>query len=167
MVYDHVQNEERCKMKRIMGTTMGLFVIAFIIIGYMFTVITVDGESMNPTLENREKVFVNSRAFMFGEAKIGDIVVANYNGEIIVKRVVGVPGNTIVFTEDNVFKRDGVEDPKIVLPDVDDNPSGVYVETELKEGEYYLLGDNIEVSSDSRDMGAFDASQLLGKVIFK
>jgi type IV secretory pathway protease TraF len=81
--------------------------------------------------------------------------------------VVGVPGNTIVFTEDNVFKRDGVEDPKIVLPDVDDNPSGVYVETELKEGEYYLLGDNIEVSSDSRDMGAFDASQLLGKVIFK
>lgn len=148
--------------------SLGFLVVAIIIvIGYVFTVITVDGESMNPTLENREKVFVNSRAFMFGEAEIGDIVVANYNGEIIVKRVVGVPGNTIVFTKDNVFKRDGVEDPKIVLPDVDDNPSGVYEKTTLKEGEYYLLGDNIKVSSDSRDMGAFDASQLLGKVIFK
>ena len=54
-----------------------------------------------------------------------------------------------------------------MLPDSYDKSESVKELTELKEDEFYLLGDNIEVSADSRDMGAFDATQLLGKVLFK
>jgi signal peptidase I len=161
-------------MKRIMGTTLGLFVIAFIIVAILISVIglkpiiitTVDGESMNPTLEDRQKIVVKKMAFVFGEVDIDDIVVAVYEGDEIVKRVVGVPGDTIKYVDD-VFYRNDVADPTIVLPASYEKSENVKTLVELKEGEYYLLGDNIEVSSDSRDMGAFDASQLLGKVIFK
>lgn len=158
-------------MSKKQGVIVSIFVLAILLIGVIstFAIVTVDGDSMSPTLEDREMILVNTKAFASKDADIGDIVVAVHDEAKIVKRVVGVPGDRITY-KNNVFHRNGEADAKIVLPDsylksedVKNEDDGLY----LEDNEYYLLGDNIEVSADSRDMGAFNASELLGKVLFK
>lgn len=164
-------------MKRIMGTWVGLFSIAIlcvtltlVVVWWMSTeTLIVDGDSMNPTLEDNEKIRWKPMTFTNGEADYGDIVVVVDEEEvhgIIVKRIFGKPKDKIEF-RNNVMYRNNVKHPEIVLPENYEFKDSVKEPVIVPEGEVYLLGDNIPDSVDSRVKGTFDASQLLGKVIFK
>lgn len=164
-------------MKRIvkehaLNGAYGLLAIAFLallIINFVVTPMNVDGKSMEPTLTDDQQIWVNQLAYKIGEADYEDIVVAlnsaNENKTKLVKRVVGKPGDTIEFRE-GVMYRNGTEMKNIVLPANYDGATGFDAPLNLEDGEYYLLGDNLPESVDSREMGAFNSANFVGKVIF-
>ena len=151
----------------------GIFVIAILsmlVINFVVTPMNVDGKSMEPTFTDDQRIWVNQLAYQTGEADYKDVVVAlnpsNENKTKLVKRVVGKPGDTIEFRSD-VLYRNGVAVEEIVLPSDYEGSTGFDAPLKLEDGEYYLLGDNLPESVDSREMGAFNSSNFVGKVIFE
>ncbi len=113
-----------------------LFLRIFVIEGFV-----VSGDSMEPTIHSGEFVFINKVAYWWTEPAHGDIVVVIpriYPNKIL-KRVIGLPGERLNGTTTSAI----VLDPK----------------------EYYVMGDNRNVSIDSRELGPIDKWSIKGKVI--
>lgn len=147
------------------------FVIVFILTHYVVKPIRVEGSSMYPTLKDKELGITNVFAVKFQSVSRFDVVII-YNeerGEHWVKRVIGVPGDTVE-SKDDVLKINGKVVDQFFL-----NQS--YVKDMQKEGnftsdfgpvtlgddEYWLMGDNRIRSEDSRIHGPFKESELVGK----
>lgn len=123
----------------------------------------VEGASMQPTLHTGDKmIIVRSNTY-----EHGDIVVFNSHKDgTYVKRVIGVPGDRIEVKNGSVY-RNGVElyeEYLIAQYTKDGDTSG---EVEVPDGKYFVLGDNREVSEDSRykAVGLIDKSDIIGKYI--
>lgn len=129
------------------------------------------GQSMEPTLENGDLVLVNKIGYTFHEPERYDMIAFRQregdNSYYNVKRVIGLPGETVTIQNGYVFI-DGV-----VLSDV---PFNEKIATEglaldgvtLSDGEYFVLGDNVNNSEDSRfaNMGNILENEILGKVVY-
>lgn len=136
--------------------TLGMAVIiAFTIRTFLFEPIRVDGESMCDTLQNGEIMLVTKPEYLFGDPQVGDVVVCHYperGNTNFVKRVIGVPGDTITI-ENGVVYRNGeaVEEPYLTPSR---NQGSYYDITEpfvLGDDEYFVCGDNRDNSHDSRN----------------
>ena len=123
----------------------------------------VSGTSMYPTLNNSDIVLCSS--LRTGEVRRGDVVVARTVWEevpwlrkSIVKRVIGIPGDTISIRAGGVYVNGTLCDKYgvgLTLPDVE--------EFVLGPDQYYLLGDNRENSKDSRQIGPVDRADIVSK----
>lgn len=152
------------------------------------------GSSMEPTLHENDVVYTTKLSYMFGEPEFGDIVVIDIEleeepgffymvGQVMkqnaitdlftdpeesdadtcwIKRVVGVAGDHIEF-KDNKFYRNGelVEEDYIKTQNVLNYPETSFV---VEEGMIYCMGDNRNVSKDSRVVGQIPIYQVIGKV---
>lgn len=136
--------------------TLGMAVIiAFTIRTFLFEPIRVDGESMCDTLQDGEIMLVTKPEYLFGDPQVGDVVVCHYperGNTNFVKRVIGVPGDTITI-ENGVVYRNGeaVEEPYLTPSR---NQGSYYDITEpfvLGDDEYFVCGDNRDNSHDSRN----------------
>ena len=136
--------------------TLGMAVIiAFTIRTFLFEPIRVDGESMCDTLQDGEIMLVTKPEYLFGDPQVGDVVVCHYperGNTNFVKRVIGVPGDTITI-ENGVVYRNGeaVEEPYLTPSR---NQGSYYDITEpfvLDDDEYFVCGDNRDNSHDSRN----------------
>lgn len=159
---------------------------------YGFRFIFISGASMEPTYSSRDIVFLNQLTPRFIGYSRGDVVVADMqgcemlHGEYIVKRIIGLPGETVELKNDQVYidgelLNDYIFDTSVssltsiisfFLPhapasDSESAPSEVSVT--LGNNEYFLLGDNRSVSLDSRNIkiGPVSQDRLLGRVQFK
>lgn len=153
-------------------------VIVLIIQNFLFTLIRVDGDSMNSTLWNGERLFVTVADVKFGTVDRNSVVICHYPNRgrtFFVKRVVGVPGDT-------VYRENGVT--HIVYETVDENgeaitvdnpldaefvsifynPANDYEPYVLADDEYFVVGDNRGNSHDSRDWNDSDASRDVGPI---
>lgn len=148
----------------------GIAILSLIVINFVVTPMNVDGNSMEPTLQDDQRIWVNQLAYKKNEADYGDVVVAlnsaDDNETKMVKRVFGKPNDIIEF-RNNVLYRNDVAVEDIVLPADYDGTTGFGEPLTLEAGQYYLLGDNLPESSDSREMGAIDYENFVGKVIFQ
>lgn len=127
----------------------------------------VDGPSMTPTLLNHEYILVDKAQYLFGSPQRGDVIVFKWprdTSEDFVKRVIGVPGDTVRVTADGQVSVDGTD---INEPYVNDltNPYQPNTWT-LKANQYFVLGDNRGDSSDSRDWGPVPRSDVIGRAEF-
>ena len=153
------------------------FVLVFLITQFVLQHNTVIGASMMPTLEDKDEVFVEklSRHFPSG-LKRGDIVTADaYRDDgspgdeiIIIKRVVGLPGEKVTIREGQVF----IDDRQLIEPYLPEEVltsehAMAYSNVLLGEDEYYLLGDNRMSSRDSRDIGPVKRSEIEGKLLLR
>lgn len=155
--------------------TLLLGVGAFLVLQASVQNFRVQGESMDPTLINQQHLLVSKVAYaaspfqngtdagyLFNPPKRGDVVVfhlADRTSADLVKRVVGLPGETVEMRDGRVYV-DGALLKEPYLAGFDD--SDVPAET-VPEGHYYMLGDNRSVSYDSRSLGAISMSQIIGK----
>ncbi len=136
-------------------------IIAVIIIKtYMISPIIVNGDSMYSTLYDGDIMILNKMAYSKRDINRFDIVVIKYNGRHIIKRVIGLPGDTVK-CEDNTLYINGVKYEEDYL-DPNTNTSDFEIE-EIKDGYYFVLGDNREVSMDSREIGLIKASAIEGQ----
>lgn len=153
--------------------TWSFIIVAAIVLGiilvYLFGIKTsVVGSSMEPNLYNGQEVMINRVAFQFTAPKRGDVIAfrpnGNVNTHLSVKRVIGVPGDSIQITNGSVYIND-----EVYKDDVSDDTFDGGVATEkiaLGPDEYFVLGDNRFASEDSRsaNIGNISRSMIEGKV---
>jgi len=144
---------------------------------FVFTLIRVDGESMQPTLLNGERLFVTVYDVKFGEIERGDVVICRYpnrGNDNFVKRVAGLPGDSVyreggvthvvcaAETAEGAEIRDEALDPDVLVSPYRFSPDyDAYV---LGENEYFVVGDNRYDSHDSRDWNDADPSRDVGPI---
>lgn len=135
---------------------VSIFVISKIIYYKDSGLIVVNGDSMFPTLENGEKKFYNKT----DEIERFDIIVYVENGNTLVKRVYGLPGETISMSDGKIY----INDKKILEDKYAYGDTNNIESVTLMEDEYYVLGDNREISRDSRHSGPVRIGNIKGKL---
>ena len=148
-----------------------VIVIAFVLVHFVGEKTSVIGASMTPTLSNKDEVIINKFIYTLTDPKRGDVVVfrpnGNENTHLNVKRVVGLPGETIK-VEKGVLYIDGeAYESDFVAAGIKDQ--GIAAEPILLgEDEYFVIGDNVNNSEDSRfaNIGNVDKEDMEGKVWF-
>ena len=182
------EDDERTLLEDILGFIKVFVVSAIVILLFVNFVahpVRVDGRSMYPTLKNGEFGFTNVGGVLLNGVERGDIVVVTMeeDGQKThwVKRVIGLPGDTVSCVNDVVYINGKVlDETKYIDPDyrqsvVDkfgyfnkvpnaDNTDVVdFEEVKLKDDEYYVMGDNRPYSKDSRYVGPVKKSQIFAK----
>ena len=154
-------------------------VAAMVILVFVARKEEVRGTSMYPTLVEGESVIINMAANYVGEIKRFDVVVAREyrSDDSWVKRVIGLPGETISYREDVLYV-DGkaMEEPfldKKYVEQVKKSANKLYftqdyISKKLGKNEYLLVGDNRNESLDSRNdaVGPFQREQIIARGVF-
>ena len=145
--------------------------IAWFLVTFYGQRVSTVGDSMSPVLTNADVVFVNRLSYNMSNPKRGDIIVfkpkGNENSHYYIKRVVGLPGETISILEDAVYINGTKLEEEYETTDIND--VGILSEElELGEDEYFVLGDDRENSEDSRSnsVGLVKKSYIYGKAWF-
>lgn len=137
--------------------------------------IIVDGNSMNPTLKNKDYIFLSRQAYNAGEPKRGQIVVFPPPGdpdELYIKRVVGLPGETVEIKDGNVYV-DGKKQDQSFTKDgytaegIDNSISNGTGKITVPEGEIFVMGDNRNDSEDSRFLGCIKIDSVTGVAVLR
>lgn len=148
------------------------FVAALLLRTFFFEAFLVKGDSMTPAINDGELVFVSKLSYVLGGApRRGDIIVG-YPRELdrkILKRIVGLPGEIISIEGGRVLVRNERTDAGEVLAEeyLDGGITPVFGRSRinLDPKEYFALGDNREISVDSRELGPIDLWDIKGRVI--
>lgn len=148
-------------------------VIAFVVRTFLFVPVMVDGESMLNTLQDHEYLIATKYDYLLGDPERFDVVICHYPGrmragllgigqmqEDFVKRVVGLPGETIEL-RDGVLYVDGEYVAQDMLQHLSLDNLGPVT---LAPGYYFVLGDNRPNSLDSRHVGPIARDAILGRV---
>ena len=141
-----------------------LFAVLFILKIWFIEPVFIVGDSMMPTYHSHQIVFANKLSPSYERFSI---VIVKTSNELMIKRIIGLPGETIQIKKGAVY----IDDTSII--DVCDEPidfAGTAFEPlTLADNEYFLLGDNRNNSKDSRyfDVGPISKHDLRGEVITK
>lgn len=135
--------------------------------------VRVDGESMYPTLHDKDTAIVNALYLSKSDIKRFDIVVLKCEKleKKIIKRVIGLPGDTIIFNNDKLYINGSYYAEDYLDKDYIKEAKERYntelftndFEITLKDDEIFVLGDNRLRSADSRTLGTFKYSDIVGK----
>ncbi|MCQ2554231.1 MAG: signal peptidase I [Clostridia bacterium] len=151
------------------------FLIAFIIVIIITLFIKpmiIKQSSMEPTFVENEYIIVSRQAYtLFGTEERGDIAIFRTNlydengkEKKLIKRIIGLPGDTVEISGGYVYVNDVLlKEPYVMAL----GKSGSYEKTVIPEGYYFLLGDNREVSLDSRSdaIGLVPEDRIYGRVV--
>lgn len=149
-----------------------VFAVAVVIVIFAFVIrtVTVEGPSMEPTLQNGDRLFITN---LFYTPKKGDIVVVAVPGvfnDPIVKRVIATEGQTIDinFDKGEVYI-DGTLIEEEYIKDITRREEGTEFPLTVGKGEIFVMGDNRNNSEDSRNIrvGSIPVSNVLGRVVFR
>ncbi|MFB4169512.1 signal peptidase I [Virgibacillus sp. JSM 102003] len=138
-------------------------VLAFFLRSFVFATSIVDGESMEPTLEDGETVLFNKFTYLFDKPERGDIVIIERPLKNYVKRIIAMPGETIK-VEDNTLYINGEKYGQPFINIDARNNTGEIGPVKVPENSYYVMGDNRIVSKDSRNgLGFVNEDNIIGK----
>jgi signal peptidase I len=148
-----------------MKTLTSAAVYATLIVTFGFQVARVDGMSMEPTLENNDRLVVNKFAYQIGDPQVGDIVML-YSPlqpeKALVKRVIAQAGDEVRIVNGRVFRNGVVVDDSFVAPQFRSHDDwGPQV---VPDAHYFVMGDHRNNSYDSRDWGFLPKKYIAGKV---
>lgn len=154
------------------GKNLGMTLIrALVLVGlaigaykFVLTPIKVYGESMSPTFRQGKVLLVNRLAYRSQAPQRSDIVVIGMAGGsvLIIKRVIGLPGETISIVRGEVLiDGDPLDEPYIRRRNVDWN----YGPKELGDDQYFVIGDNRMTDIDKQEFGFTSRKDLIGRVI--
>ena len=144
--------------------TLALTLIIFVVIHFTIQNYQVDGTSMVNTLQNNEYVLVNKQAYLFSPPSRGDVIVFAWpidTSKDLIKRVIGLPGDTIITTNSTVEVNGVVLNEPYVK--VTFNHYGR--QWLVPPNDYFVMGDNRQFSDDSRDWGFVPKSYIIGKAV--
>jgi signal peptidase I len=146
-------------------TLVSAAVYATLIVTFGFQVARVDGLSMAPTLEDRDRLIVNKLVYELGDPRPGDIVMLYYpvNPEkMFVKRVIAREGDTVRIVDGRVYVNDvPLHDDYVPAEFRSHDDWGPQV---VQQGYYFVMGDHRNNSSDSRHWGPVPKKYIVGKV---
>ena len=138
------------------------FIVFLVIIirTYIATPVRVDGNSMRKTLADGDILLL----YKMAKFERNDIIVLDEkeDEEIIIKRIIALPGETIKIQNGKIYINDKEYNDEFAYGDTSD-----YEQVTLGENEYFILGDNRLISKDSRYFGTITEDEIIGKVVFR
>lgn len=151
-----------------------IIVFILVVVGLRLFVIDpflVHGSSMDPTFHDGNYVIVDKLTYALSNPKRGDVIVfkaPTEDGRYFIKRIIGLPGERVV-VDGSVVQIYNTEFPNgfVIYEPYVEFESGRKADRTLKDDEYFVMGDNREVSSDSRSWGALDKTAITGRALLR
>lgn len=139
-----------------------IVIVVFGIKTYIATPVLVDGSSMSPTLSDNQFIILSRSTKKIDR---NDIVVFDYEDSKLIKRVIGLPGESIKYENGILYINDREYEDKFssITEDFELSEFGI---KKIPENSYFLLGDNRNNSIDSRIIGPVNISNINGETIF-
>ena len=159
------------KLKEILSTSLYLLVVlalTFLIVTYVGQRTKVIGSSMEPMLEDGDNLIVDKISYWFEEPRRFDIIVFPFRYEektYYIKRIIGLPGETVYIDESGAVYINGEVLKESYGKETIIDPGRAFEPVILGEDEYFVMGDNRNNSSDSRDpvVGNIHRDEFIGK----
>lgn len=152
-----------------------IIIVVILIRSYIVTPVVVRGDSMYDTLQDKEILFLSKIHYQVSDIKRFDIVVIkDLDEDLIIKRVIGLPGDNIEYKDNELY----INDEKYEEEFTNDKTSDFTLEEICKINDieckgkipndmYLVLGDNRDISADSRIKGLIRRDQILGKTVLR
>ena len=161
---DNKKNNDNSKkssrLKSILKEYLPYVLIVIVVLGikhFIISPIKVNGKSMMDTLHHGDIMLLDRISYRTSDIERFDIVVIDTGEEFIIKRIIGLPGERVTYSENQLY----INNKKV------DDPYATNSTTEfdvtVEEDNYFVLGDNREDSMDSRYFGTFQRDKILGK----
>lgn len=172
------KRKKRRKIKillvELLGAVLITSVLIYLVSLFLFTFVKVEGYSMVPTLRDGDVVYINKKA----KIQTFDLVYIKHagTGEKELRRVIGLPGQTVVYKNDQLQIDGTIKEENFILEEqqtamqngrlfTDDlSILSLTGETKIPKGKYFVLGDNRPYSTDSRSYGVVDEKEIIGVV---
>jgi signal peptidase I len=138
-----------------------------LIITFLYQPVRVEGTSMLPRLEDRDRLFINKFVYRISAIERGDVVVFHYPRDpekSYIKRVIALPGDRLRIDHGVVWINGQPQAENYVPEEYRDSRS--YAEIVVPEESYFMMGDHRSISSDSREFGPVDRQLIYGKAVF-
>ena len=166
------ETKKHSALREILNTGLYLlliFVLTYLFITYVGQRTEVVGSSMYNTLEDGDNLIVNKLGYRLHDPERFDIVVFPYEGEFFIKRIIGLPGETVrIDTDGKIYINDEWLDENYGYETIE-NPGRAIETVVLGDDEYFVMGDNRNNSRDSRDpsVGNIPRKKLVGKAFIR
>lgn len=167
--------EKKTKKKELLSWFQA-FIIAIILVWsvqrFIIVPVEVDGESMNPTLNDQDHLIIEKIPYRFFDPDRFDVIVFEVSEKRdYIKRIIGLPGETVEYKDNQLFiDGDPIEEPYLTeafytgdFTLEDDIPGRHEL---IPEGSYLVLGDHRQHSEDSRMIGLIKEDDIIGKAKF-
>jgi signal peptidase I len=161
---DSVDQDTRLTIWKIIAPIV-IVLVLFLWFQAVFQSVVVNGASMETNLDQGQVVLINKAAYWFGGPKRGDIIVfrapegARLEGESYIKRVIGLPGETVEIKNGDVY----INGALLLEPDSIVKDHSYYGPVNVTSGHYFVLGDNRGNSEDSRHNWTVPRGNIIGK----
>src|SRR5437660_2698386 len=142
-------------------------VVTFFIILFVYQPVKVEGGSMEPGLEDQERIFINKLVYRIEAIGRGDIIVFRYPRDPrknFIKRVIAIPGDRIRVTHGRVYLNGQLIQEPYVPEQYQDSRSAT--EMTVPADSYFVMGDHRTMSRDSREFGPVARDLIYGKAVF-
>lgn len=140
--------------------------LAFLLRTFIFATSIVEGDSMLPALEDGERIIFNKIVYIVGKPDRGDIAIIQHPEKNYVKRIIGLPNETIEMRNHELYVNDVKQDSSYV-DDYYTKLTGNFGPITIPEDSYFVMGDNRPISKDSRNgLGFIKRSDIIGRSEF-
>lgn len=140
-----------------------IFLVVILIRSFIVTPVSVDGTSMYPNLKDGNILLLKKYDKSYERF---DIVVLNYNGDRLIKRIIGLPGEYVEYKDSKLYINGQLVEEEMI----DVNTNNFKLEdigyNKIPDDYYFVVGDNRGVSKDSRIIGLIHKKDILGTVSF-
>ena len=146
--------------------TLILTLVTYLLVRtFLFETYRVVGQSMEPTLQQDQRLIVSKLSYRLHEPQRGDIIVFHDPQDPsrnLIKRIIGLPGEILEIRNGQVFiNEQQLNESYLASHNLREQPP-----TPIPDGYYFVMGDNRNNSSDSRSWGVLSADQIVGKAAF-
>lgn len=141
-----------------------IIIVVVLLRTFIITPVRVNGPSMNSTLNDGDVLLLEKYDTDFQRF---DIVVLKYNGEKLVKRVIGLPGETIEYKDNTLYINNKKINEPFLVEETEDFSLKKLGYDKIPDGYYFVVGDNRDNSLDSRFIGLIPKDTMEGKVVFR
>lgn len=155
------------KIRKLLKDVLPYIIVVVLVIlvrSFIITPAVVDGNSMLPNLQDNNIIILNKLDYKLNDINRFDVVVINYRGEKLVKRVIGLPGEHVEYKDDNLYINGFVTFENFNHKSTHDFKLQTIGYLTIPGDKYFVVGDNRGDSTDSRVIGLIDKKDILGSV---